>query len=57
MTNNSNNNKYIFNPPESIQRKIGNTTYTLRAHFKPDAREGLLDKLWRLIRNDDSSIC
>jgi len=37
-------------PP--IERKTGNTTYIVTARFNPNAREGLLGKLWRLIQND-----
>ena len=52
MTYNTNLDKNIFPPLEPLERKIGNTTYTVRAHFKPNAREGLTDILWRLMRND-----
>ena len=48
----------INNPAEQrlslppIERQIGNTTYIITAHFNPNAREGLLAKLYRLMRND-----
>jgi hypothetical protein len=32
--------------------KMGNTTYVVNSFHSPNAREGLLDILWRLIRND-----
>ncbi|MCL2083564.1 MAG: transposon-encoded TnpW family protein [Oscillospiraceae bacterium] len=35
-----------------IQRKIGNTTYIVTGTYKKDAKEGLMDKLWRLMKND-----
>jgi hypothetical protein len=37
-------------PP--IERQFGNTTYIITARFNPNAREGLLGKLRRLIQND-----
>ena len=52
MTHNPNPNQSTLLSPEPIERKIGNTTYVVRTYFKPDAYEGLLDKLWRLMRND-----
>jgi len=36
-----------------FQRKIGGTTYIVTSEFNENAREGLLDKLWRLIENDN----
>jgi hypothetical protein len=36
-----------------IERKIGNTTYITTAHFNPNARDGLLTRLWHLIQNDE----
>jgi len=41
-------------PTEPMERKIGGTTYIVRVHYKQNAREGLLDKIWRLIQNDDT---
>jgi len=38
--------------PLVLERKIGGTTYIITGKYKEDAREGLLDKLWRLIEND-----
>jgi hypothetical protein len=32
--------------------KIGRTTYIITEKFKQDAREGLVDKVLRLIRDD-----
>jgi len=34
------------------ERKIGKTTYIVRSFYRSNAREGLLNKLWRLIQND-----
>ena len=42
-----------FHNPEPTERKIGGTTYIVRVHLKKNAREGLLDKVWRLIQNND----
>jgi hypothetical protein len=42
-----------FHAPEPMERKIGGTTYIVRTHLKKNAREGLLDKVWRLIQNND----
>jgi hypothetical protein len=58
MTHKQNNtdNQAAFHAQEPTERKIGNTTYIVRVYFKPNAREGLADKLWRLIRNDGSSL-
>lgn len=58
MTNNHNNSKHkaTFHQPEPIERKIGNTTYIVRAYFNPNAREGVLDQLWRLMKNDNLSL-
>ena len=36
-------------PFHVTKRQIGNTTYIVRAYFNPNAREGVLDQLWRLI--------
>lgn len=33
-------------------REIGGTTYIVTGKYKADAKEGLLDKIWRLIEND-----
>jgi len=56
MANKPNNNKprAATLPTEPMVRKIGGTTYIVRAHYKQNAREGLLDKIWRLIQNDDT---
>jgi|GEM_PF-4322478 len=34
------------------ERKIGGATYVVNSIFDENAGEGLLDKLWRLIKND-----
>jgi len=39
-------------PFHVTEMQIGNTTYVIRSFHSPNAREGLLDKLWRLIQND-----
>jgi len=57
MTHNPNNDNSAFLSPEPIERKIGNTTYIVRVHFKQDSKEGLVDKLWRLMRNDGMPPC
>jgi hypothetical protein len=38
---------------EAIQCQIGNTIYKLTAKFDQSASEGLLDKLWRLMKQDN----
>ena len=45
-----------FTQDEKITRKIGNTTYILTAKYKQDAKEGAVDKLLRLIENNDDEI-
>ena len=45
-----------FTQDETLMRKIGNTTYILTAKYKQDAKEGLVDKLLRLIENDNEEI-
>ena len=54
MTNNNTNTSDLY-LSEPTEYKIGNTTYVVRVHFKQEAREGLLDKLWRLMRNDGAT--
>ncbi|MDR1000266.1 MAG: transposon-encoded TnpW family protein [Clostridiales bacterium] len=40
-------------PPIEVDRcKIGSTTYIVTVSYDQEAKEGLLDKLWWLIRND-----
>jgi hypothetical protein len=50
MTEHKNN--YKAKPEESTEIKIGGCTYIVNSYYREDARENLLDKLWRLIRND-----
>ena len=38
---------------EITKRKIGGTTYIVTSKYNENAREGLLDKLWWLIQNDE----
>jgi hypothetical protein len=38
----------------ALMRKIGRTTYILTAKYNKESKEGLVDKLWRLIKNDAS---
>ena len=52
MTN-QNKQKAAFHSPEPTEYKIGGTTYIVRTHLKKNASEGLLDKIWRLIQNDE----
>jgi len=40
-------------PREITKRKIGGTTYIVTSKYKGNAKEGLLDKLWWLIQNDE----
>jgi len=54
--NNPKNINPAFYSPRQIERKIGNTTYIVRAYFNPNAREGVMDQLWRLMKNDGSSL-
>ena len=35
-----------------FQKKIGNTTYTVRVHFNPESEETFENKIKRLIVND-----
>ena len=39
-------------PFHTTETHIGNTIYIVRSFHSPNAHEGLLDKLWRLIQND-----
>jgi len=41
-----------LNQEDATCYKIGGTTYIVTRTFNPDAKEGLMDKLWRLIKND-----
>ena len=57
MTNKSHNTPQPTKPEpatpfHTTEMQIGNTTYIVRSFHSPNAREGLLDKLWRLIQND-----
>lgn len=39
--------------PQMVREyKIGNTTYVVKSHSKPDATEDAISKVKRLIRND-----
>lgn len=39
--------------PEMVREyKIGNTTYVVKSHSKPDAKEDAVKKIKRLIKND-----
>ena len=40
------------NEAEITVRKIGGTTYIVTSEYNENAKEGLLDKIWRLIQND-----
>jgi hypothetical protein len=42
-----------FTQDETFTQKIGGTTYILTAKYKQGAKEGLVDKLLRLIANGD----
>lgn len=37
---------------QTFQKKIGNTTYTVRVHFDPESEETFENKIKRLIVND-----
>lgn len=37
---------------QTFQKKIGNTTYTVRVHFDPESGETFENKIKRLIVND-----
>jgi hypothetical protein len=41
---------------QPLECQIGNTTYILTAKCSATARETLLQKIWRLIRNDDDEV-
>ena len=53
MTEQHNKQRAAFHAPEPKERTIGGTTYIVRAHLKKNGREGLLDKIWRLIQNNE----
>jgi hypothetical protein len=38
--------------PFKIRKRIGYTTYDVEAHFSPNSRETLDEKILRLIRNE-----
>lgn len=38
--------------PQTFQKKIGNTTYTVKVHFDTEAEETFENKVKRLIIND-----
>jgi len=38
--------------PFVLHRQIGSTTFRVRLHFNPDARETLDEKVRRLLKND-----
>jgi hypothetical protein len=38
--------------PFVLQRRIGSTTYRVRLHFNPNAKETLNEKVQRLLKND-----
>ena len=38
--------------PFVLHRQIGSTTYRVRLHFNPNAKETLDDKVRRLLKND-----
>ena len=37
---------------EDFELKIGGTTYIVTSKYKENSREGLLDKIWRLMEYD-----
>ena len=39
--------------PETMELKIGGTTYIVSGKYKENGKEGLIDKLWRLIEHDE----
>lgn len=42
-----------INAPQMVREyKIGNTTYVVKSHSRPDAMEDAVSKVKRLIRND-----
>jgi hypothetical protein len=41
---------------QPLERQIGNTTYILTTKHSATARETLLQKIWRLIRNNDDEV-
>ena len=41
---------------EPLECKIGNTTYIVRTFFDPNAREGVMDQLWRLMKSDGTEL-
>ncbi|MCL2036368.1 MAG: transposon-encoded TnpW family protein [Oscillospiraceae bacterium] len=53
---NTNENKSLENKSsqydEYAEYKIGTTIYIVTGTYKKEGKEGLLDKLWRLIKSD-----
>ena len=45
-------NEKIATPQMVREYKIGNTTYVVKSHSRPDATEDAVSKVKRLIRND-----
>ncbi len=44
-----------YNVPASafaFEEKEGHTTYEVVGHFNPDARENLLQKIWRMMKEE-----
>jgi len=53
-TQESNTESDFINAPEIVEYKVGSTTYIITGKYKKSGKEGLLDKLWRLIENDEN---
>ena len=45
-------NTTISPEPFVLHRQVGSTTYRIRLHFNPNAKETLDDKVRRLLKND-----
>ena len=45
-----------FTEDETMMGKMGNTTYIINIKYKKGAREGVMDKLLRLIENYDEKV-
>ena len=39
-----------------LVRKIGKTTYRVKIHFSPTARENMSDKIKRMLRNETAKM-
>ena len=41
-------------PQHGFEKRIGKATYKVSVHFNPDSKETIMDKIFRLLRNEAS---